>query len=185
MRNVVIWPEKKSQPNLKIMYKYSSTFFFIAILLTSCVTTSNIPTNISSQIPDDANAIKLYSNGSSSNFYKTIYKSLAKRGFSISQENEEMGTLSTGFKDIDQGTTLKINVFVEKNDNGSVATLRGLWGLTSSMGAGLTAATGSSLGGTSAESANWGKTGRPKVAFGQLSVIANDIDHEKLKYISE
>ena len=167
------------------MLKRSPILFLLIITFISCVTTSNIPTEVSSEIPDDANAIKLYSNESSSNFYKTIYKTLASKGFSISQENSDMGTISTGFKDIEQGTTLKINVFVEEAESGSVATLRGLWGVTSSTAAGLTAATGSNLGGSSAEAANWGKSGRPKVAFGEMAVIANEIDHEQLEYLSE
>tara|TARA_R110002124_G_scaffold46903_2_gene140216 strand:- start:343 stop:807 length:465 start_codon:yes stop_codon:yes gene_type:complete len=154
-------------------------------MIVSCVSTKNIPTNISSEIPDDANAIKLYSDNSASKLYSDIYKSLAQKGFSFAQENKDMGTISTDFKDIEQGTTLKINVFVEESDDGSIATLRGAWGVTSSFGAGLTAATGSSLGGTSAEEANWGKSGRPKVAFGELAVIANDINHKRLEYVSE
>ena len=100
-------------------------------------------------------------------------------------QHQNCTVISTDFKDIEQGTTLKINVFVEESDDGSIATLRGAWGVTSSFGAGLTAATGSSLGGTSAEEANWGKSGRPKVAFGELAVIANDINHKRLEYVSE
>lgn len=167
------------------MLRNQLLFVVSAIFLTSCVTTSNIPTEVSSEIPDDANAIELYSNESSSDFYKTIYQHLASEGFSISQENSEMGTLSTGFKEVGQETTLKIDVFVEKNNNGSKATLRGSWNVTSSMGAGITAATGASLGGTSAERASWDQSGRPKVAFGEMAVIAKDIKHQKIEYISD
>lgn len=167
------------------MLKHQLTFVLFALIFTSCVTTSNIPTEVFSEIPDDANAIELYSNESSSDFYKTIYQHLASEGFSISQENNEMGTFSTGFKEVGQETTLKIDVFVEKNDNGSKATLRGSWNVTSSMGAGITAATGASLGGTSAESASWDQSGRPKVAFGEMTVIAKEIEHNQLEYLSK
>ena len=167
------------------MLKQKATFVLFTLLLTSCVTTSNIPTEVSSEIPDDANAIELYSNESSSDFYKTVYQHLASEGFSISQENSEMGTLSTGFKEVGQETTLKIDVFVEKGNNGSKATLRGSWNVTSSMGAGITAATGASLGGTSAERASWDQSGRPKVAFGEMAVIAKEIEYQKLEYISD
>lgn len=167
------------------MLRSQLLFIGFAIFLTSCVTTSNIPTEVSSEIPDEANAIELYSTESPSDFYKTIYQHLASEGFSISQENSEMGTLSTGFKEVGQETTLKIDVFVEKFDNGSKATLRGSWNVTSSMGAGITAATGASLGGTSAERASWDQSGRPKVAFGEMAVIAKDIEHQKLEYISD
>lgn len=167
------------------MLRNNITLTLFALLLTSCVTTSNIPTEVSSEIPDEANAIELYSTESPSDFYKTIYQHLASEGFSISQENSEMGTLSTGFKEVGQETTLKINVFVEKNNNGSKATLRGSWNVTSSMGAGITAATGASLGGTSAERASWDQSGRPKVAFGEMVVIAKDIRHQKIEYISD
>lgn len=76
-------------------------------------------------------------------------------------------------------------MFVEKNNNGSKATLRGSWNVTSSMGAGITAATGASLGGTSAERASWDQSGRPKVAFGEMVVIAKEIEHDQLEYLSE
>ena len=167
------------------MLKQKATFVLFVLILSSCVTTSNIPTEVSTEIPDDANAIELYSNDSPSDFYKTIYQHLASEGFSISQENSEMGTLSTGFKEVGQETTLKIDVFVENNDNGSKATLRGSWNVTSSMGAGITAATGASLGGTSAERASWDQSGRPKVAFGEMAVIAKDIEYQQLEYISD
>ncbi|MFD2531789.1 hypothetical protein [Gracilimonas halophila] len=167
------------------MLSKNITFILFALILTSCVTTSNIPTEVSSEIPDDANAIELYSTESPSDFYKTIYQHLASEGFSISQENSEMGTFSTGFKEVGQETTLKIDVFVEKDNNGSKATLRGSWNVTSSMGAGITAATGASLGGTSAERASWDQSGRPKVAFGEMAVIAKEIEYQKLEYISD
>jgi hypothetical protein len=170
--------------NNNIMFKRTSIFLLLTFVV-SCVSTKNIPTSISSEIPDDANAIKLYSNNPASKFYSDVYKTLAQKGFSFTQENKDMGTISTNFKDIGQGTTLKINVFVDKSDTGSVATLRGAWGVTSSFGAGLSAATGSSLGGTSAEEANWGKSGRPKVAFGEMAVIAKEIDHNQLEYLSK
>src|SRR5680860_798897 len=112
------------------MFKRTLIFLFLTIIV-SCVSTKNIPTNISSEIPDDANVIKLYSDNSASKLYSDIYKSLAQKGFSFAQENKDMGTISTDFKDIEQGTTLKINVFVEESDDGSIATLRGAWGVTS------------------------------------------------------
>lgn len=166
------------------MIKYSMIPFVLLIAL-SCVSTSNIPTEISYEIPDNANVIQLYSSDSPSDFYRTIYRSLASKGFSFAQENADMGTFSTEFKDIGQGTVLKINAFIEESDNGSIAKLRGSWGVTASMGAGITAATGSSLGGTSAEEANWGKSGRYKVAFGEMAVIANKIDNVRIEYLSE
>jgi len=158
--------------------------FLLLIITVSCATTSNIPTEITSQIVDNSNVIKLYSSNPPSDFYRTIYRSLASQGFSFAQENAEMGTFSTDFKEIGQGTVLRINLFIEEFENGSVATFRGLWNVTASMGFGISAATGGSLGG-SAEEANWGKSGRPKIAFGEMAVIANNIDHVRIEYLSE
>lgn len=167
------------------MLKQHLIFVFLAFLFTSCVTTSNIPTDVSSEIPDDANVIELYSNESPSDFYKTIYRHLASEGFSFAQENADMGTFSTEFKHIGQDTVLKISTFIEESDNGSIAKLRGSWGVTASMGLGITAVTGGNLGGTSAEEANWGKSGRYKVAFGEMAVIAKEIEHDQLEYLSD
>jgi len=166
------------------MFKYSM-ILFVLLMVISCVSTSYIPTEVSSEIPDNANVIQIYSSDSPTDFYRTIYRSLASQGFSFSQENEDLGTFSTEFKDIGQGTVLKIYAYIEESGNGSIAKLRGSWGVTASMGAGITAATGSSLAGTSAEEANWGKSGRYKISFGEMAVIANKIDHDRIEYLSE
>lgn len=158
--------------------------FLLLIITVSCVTTSNIPSEISSQITDNANVIKIYSSTPPSDFYRTSYRSIASQGFSFAQENDEMGTFSTEFKEIGQGTALRINVFIEESESGSIAILRGLWNVTASTGFGIAAATGGSLGG-SAEEANWGKSGRPKIAFGEMAVIANNIDNMRIEYLLE
>ena len=155
----------------------------LALLVAGCVTTAHVPPEIARRIPNDAVAIKLYSNESPADYYRTIYRGLVSDGFGISQENQEMHTLATDFKEIGQGTTLKISVFVDDWEGGSVATIRGKWGVTASFGAGVSAATGANLGGTSAEEATWGSSGRPKAAFGEMAVIATKLPHERLEYV--
>ncbi|MEX1011062.1 MAG: hypothetical protein WDZ29_03290 [Balneolaceae bacterium] len=160
------------------------TLGLFTILLTSCVTTSNIPTEISSGIPDDANVINLYSTESPSDFYTTIYRHLASRGFGFTQENPEMGTLTTDFIPIDKGYSLQINIFIDEIENESVASLRGKWGFTRTRGAIASTLTGGNFEG-SAEFIRWGGDSNMKYIFGEMAVIANKIEHQRLEYISD
>jgi hypothetical protein len=158
-------------------------FIGALLFLGGCVTTSNVPTDIADDIPEDARSIRLYSNQNPAEYYRIIYQSFVRSGFSIAQENGEMGTFSTDFKEIGQGTTLRINVFVEETTSGSVATMRGQWGLTATMAAGFSAALGASTAGATEEEANWGSSGRPRSAFGAMAVLAADIPHTRLEYV--
>jgi hypothetical protein len=157
----------------------------LCLFILSCVSLSHIPREITQDIPKGSKLIKLYSGDSVEAYFKRIYRALAAAGFSIKQENKEMGTLSTDFKDIGQGTTLKIVAYIEEYNSGSVATLRGEWGITSSTAAGLSAGFGVEVGGSTAEEAVWSGSGRPKLAFGELAVIANRIEHERIEYSNE
>lgn len=161
---------------------------FLAMLLPlalgSCVTASNVPPEIAAAIPNDARAIRVYSAEAPAFYYQTVYRALVARGFAIAHSDERMATLSTEFREIEgQGTTLKINVFVESaTDSGSVATLRGQWGVPASVAAGMSFAFGMSAAGGSAEEARWGASGRPKAAFGEMAVVASALPHTRLEY---
>jgi len=160
-------------------------FLIPFLALTGCVSASHIPPQITQDIPKDAKLIRLYCAESPDACFGNVYRTLAAAGFSIAQENQQMGTLSTDFKDIGQGTTLKVTAFLEEHDSGTIATLRGQWGITSSTAAGLSAGMGVNVGGSTAEDAVWGGSGRPKVAFGELAVLANKIEHNRLEYAKE
>lgn len=153
--------------------------------LASCVTTSAIPPEISAAIPRDARAVRIYSDQSAADLYRAVYQSIAARGFAVAQENQQMGTLSTQPKDIGQETTLSITIFVQDTTGGSMATLRGHWGVTAAMAAGLSAGFGASPAGGTADEARWGGMGREKVAFGEVAVIADGIPHTRLVYLSQ
>lgn len=157
----------------------------MTLLLAGCVSTSNVPDEIASGITSDARAIALYSDESPNDYYRAIYRSLAARGYAFEQENQDMGTMSTAFKEIGQGTTLKINIFVDEAEGGSMAMLRGQWGVTAEMAAGLSGGFGTSVAGGAANDAKWNDIGRPKAAFGELAVIANDLPHTNLEYKSD
>lgn len=157
----------------------------VAAVLSGCVTSSFVPDDIARGIPDGAKAIKLYSASSTDALYRDVYRELVRRGFGITQENEDMGTFSTDFNDIEQGTMLQVIVFVEDSDEGSVATMRGKWGIDATMAAGISAAAGAGVGGGGAEDAEWGASGRPGAAFGQMAIIASEIPHTRIEYERE
>lgn len=152
------------------------TVVAITLLFAGCVS-SNIPKELADEIPKGAKAIKLYSVATPEELYRSIFRKLAADGFSIENENQEMGTLSTGYKDVGQQTALRINVFVDEAAAGSVALFRGEWAVTSSM------ATAYGGGGTSADAAEWGKTGRPSVAFGAMALFVEQIPASKVEYL--
>ena len=95
-----------------------------------------------------------------------------------------MGTLTTDFKPLDNGYSLQINVFIEEIENESVASLRGKWGFTKTKGAFASVLTGGNFGG-SAEFIRWGGDNNMKYIFGEMAIIANDINHTNLEYIIE
>lgn len=151
------------------------------LLIFSCVAPKNIPNEISSKIPPDSKGIELYSNKTPDEFYGLIYNAILKNNYSIDQDNEKRKNLSTNFKGIGQETTLRINLFVEKTQNGSLATLRGDYGVSSAVAAAVGGTDKDNLG-----SAEWRKnSGRPQVAFGELAIFANKIEHTKLKYLTK
>ena len=141
--------------------------------LAACVTASTVPPELARTIPNDARAIRLFSDQSPADYYQTVYRSLVSRGFGIAQENQQMGTLTTQTKDIGQETLLKLIVYVQDTAGNSVATLRGQWEVTAAM-----------LFTGGASEAHWGGAGRAKRAFGEMAVIANVIPHTRTEYIS-
>jgi hypothetical protein len=156
----------------------------LALGVSACVNTANVPSGLAQAIPSDARAVRLYSNQPAADYYRVIYQSVAARGFAIAQENQQMGTFSTQPRDIGQETTLKVTVFVQDTSGGSVATLRGQWGVTAAMAAGLSAGFGANPAGGTADEAHWKGSGRPKTAFGELAVIADAISHTRIEYLT-
>ena len=145
----------------------------LTVGLSGCVSASTVPPERARTIPSDARAIRLYSDQSTADYYQAVYRSLVARGFGIAQENQQMGTLSTQTKDIGQNTLLKLTVYVQDTTGGAVATLRGQWEVTAEM-----------LFTGGASEARWGAAGRSKRAFGEMAVIANEVPHTRMEYIS-
>jgi hypothetical protein len=145
----------------------------------SCVSASNVPNELGTVIPDGSNCVAIHSTASPDTLYRAVYRALAADGFSIESHEAEMGTLTTGYKDVGQYTVLRINVFIDSSPGGSVAYLRGQWAVTTSF------ATAMGSGGATAEEAVWGKTGRPSVAFGEMANFAEKVTHVRIDYITK
>jgi len=153
----------------------------ILFLASGCVT-SKIPDPVASEIPEGSTEIVLQSDSSAGSYYDVVYRGLAREGFSFENQDDDRRTLTTGFREVGQETALQISVFVEEMGNGSQAILRGKWGLTNTMSAGVSAGVGANVSGGSAEQAAWGERGRPEVAFGEMVMIAREIPHSELVY---
>jgi hypothetical protein len=150
----------------------------LCLLLASCSNAREmVDPEVRSEIPEGATAVKITVAEPPAEVYRTIYQALAREGFEISEENEKMGTLSTAMKDIGEGTTMAVSVFVEEQEGQTVATMRSKWFLTGAASAGMAAMTGVSADGGNAQQSTWGNTGRGTQSFGRLAEIASGLPY--------
>lgn len=163
------------------MLERALVFALFALLFSACVTT-DIPDDLAGEIPDGATAIEVTSSQTPSDYYRTLFRELRRNGFTISEDNAEMLSMTTGFREVGQETTLQVSVFVEESPSGSRAVIRGRWGITTTMAAAASAATGGSVSGGSAERAEWDGSGRSKAAFGEMAEIVRGFPHQDLEY---
>lgn len=155
----------------------------LIISVSSCVTTSNVPADVAHDIPKGATAVVVHSQVSPAELYRSIHRQLASTGYEVTEHNDEMGTLSTGYRDAGQETMVKAIVYVSDDPGGSTATIRGQWTVSgsfaSSLGAGLGVAVSNG-----ANPAKW-SMGRPAVAFGELVTLAKLLPQVRVEYLTE
>jgi len=153
------------------------------LLLTGCVSTSStVSDKVAEDIPEGATSVVVTSTSSPGTLYESLYQTLTTNGYPIQDSNNEMRTVTTGFKEVGQETTLSINATVQEHESGARAVLRGQWGVTGSMAAGLSAATGGSVGKNVGETAEWKPRNRAGVAFGALASFAQELPHKAIEY---
>lgn len=148
--------------------------FAAALLLTGCVSAGKmIDDDVAASIPRGANVVELRSDLSPGDLYNDLYEHLARSGYEIMQSDDGRGTLSTAPRDIGEDTRLAIRVFVEEDEAGSRASMRGTWGVSGTFGAGFSAALGASVNDGAADPAVWKGSGRPALAFGRMAEVAS------------
>jgi hypothetical protein len=166
-------------------YATLSLALVLCLLLTGCVNAgAGLSPETQEQIPDGANVIRLTSDRAPSEYYDALYQELARKGYEITQSDEEQNTLSTAPKTSGQETTLALRLFIDERDSegGSLALLRGRWGVSGSMAAGMGAAFGAGMDKNMGEPAVWKQNHRAGVAFGQLVKTAQDLPHQQISY---
>ncbi len=149
-----------------------------------------VPSEIAQAIPQNARAVKVYSDQPPADYYRTVYRALVGRGFDVHWWNKDQkrGTLSTEFKDFNPLTALKLNVVVEDAPGGSVATLRGQERDSDDHNRNKNIAyEAAGMGELSsdhgrAEDAIWKE--HSGAAFGEMAVIANALPHTRVEYVS-
>ena len=159
------------------------------IMLSGCVSArTTIPADVADQIPLDANVIRLYSDTAPSDFYRSLYRETVARGYEIAESNNEMLTFSTAYRNTVQETTVALSIFVADRDGGSMAIMRGRWGVSASVAGALGATFGTSVEKEVGEMAKWKPRERSGIAFGQIAVLADQIAHNldaRLEYAQE
>lgn len=135
-----------------------------------------MPEHLLSKIPNNANAIELYSTEDSEEFYELIFKKLDDLGFEIEHSYDEQKKITTEFRAIDSETTLKIHVFVKDTRHGSVAQFDGKWSSDSFTNAIFN---GNKGGGSTAK---WSR-GASKDAYGAMAVVADKIEHASIQFL--
>lgn len=141
--------------------------------------TTNIPIQISSQIPDQANVIQISSEKESDKLFEHICQVITSNGFKIEHKDSNELTLETEFVEFKNNTTLQINVSVEKTKTESKAILKGRIkdGSLSKLFAKHNKPE------ISFES-KWCSTKFPRLSFGTLAFLANqEIAHTEINYL--
>ena len=133
---------------------------------------TDIPTRISSQIPNNANLIQLVSRMPVHDFKQEIIKIIKTEGFQIETDDKSTQNITTNFKKIDQETSLKIEVKIEEQDNSTLATLKGKAGFYF-------------LDKKRAIESVWCKLKTRRKTFGKLAVIASKMNYDKIKFTQQ
>lgn len=166
----------------------------LAFPLIACVTVNNIEDRVANSIPEDANAVLIFSPLSVNAAYDEAYLKLAKAGYTIIQEHKNDGDLFATFttmpNSIGQGTILVVKALVEPIAEGSSIVLRGNWGLDSQTSASI-GAVSTSISGVATtysqssvvEPAVWKGVGRPKLAFAELVKISESLTSFEVQFI--
>jgi hypothetical protein len=146
------------------------------------------PLEIAQAIPQGARAVRVYSDQSPAEYYRTVYRALGGRGFVVQWWNEDQRrrTFSTDFKDFPL-TTLRLHLVVEAAPGGSVGTLRGEWRdsdySNSIENIALEAGGLGSLKKNHAPTHDAMWKGQSRYAFGEMAVIANALPHTRVEYV--
>lgn len=143
-------------------------FLSIGLLVAGCAT-SGMTSEQRSEIPANATAVELHSDKSADAFYQDAYRHLRRKGFRIAESNKEMRDLSTEGKSVGSSQTpLRVDLFVEPTDEGSVLTasaeyelMRGNWKPVAFKDSGT----------------------KYKVGFEELVLLLQNLPHQRMEYV--
>lgn|GEM_PF-2106918 len=155
----------------KIYHKIDSGNKKEAIKIANQAST-NIPIRISSEIPNNANLVQLFSKMPISDFKQEIIKKLKVEGFKIETDDKTSRNIATNFTKIDQETSLKIEVKIEELDNSTLATLKGKAGIYV-------------LDKKRSIESVWCKLKTRRKTFGKLAVVASKMSYDKIKFTQQ
>jgi hypothetical protein len=99
----------------------------LSFFIVGCATTIDLSEELESKISKNDNLVILYSENTASEYYKEIYRSLRRFGYSIDETNEDMLDISTNEIELEAGSLyLTLDIFIEENQEtgGSIAYLR-------------------------------------------------------------
>lgn len=139
---------------------------------------TDIPLSISSQIPDQANAIQILSQKTSEKLFEDICQVIRSNGYKIERKDSDNLNIETEFLEFKADTKLQIVVSVEEMKNNSKAIFKGkIKDLNLSK---LFAKHNKSD--ISFESM-WCDTKYPRLSFGELAVLVQEITHDEINYL--
>jgi hypothetical protein len=103
----------------------------VFLLLTAGCATSRLPDEMRSEIPASATTVQLHSDLPPDELYQGAYRTLRQKGFRFSETNEDMHNISTeGMRTGNSQTNLRIDLFVEPAERGSMLTATAEYELT-------------------------------------------------------
>lgn len=143
--------------------------------------TTNIPIEISSRIPNQANSIQLFSKIPASVYYNKLFQTLQLMGFDTSNKKEKLNSFSTEFKEFDKKVRLKIDVVVKDLDQKTTAILKGRSGIYFFHDPQYSNERKRNF----SVEAVWNEIKASRDAFGQMAVVANLIEQDKIVFKCE
>ena len=143
-----------------------SIVLFLLALVTGCASTSGTQDDI----PEGAKEIRVFSEEQPDAMFDILRRHLAAHDYEMEEEDDGDRTLETGFRDVGQGTQLKVRAEVQEAADGSVTVLHAHW---------------ASLGDSEAvEQAAWYPRDASSFAFGELVDIAKALPGS-LDYVTQ
>jgi len=164
---------------MKVLY-----FALFALILSSCAGSYTLlHQNDLEQIPEGSSKVVVHVPYDQNKLLTHIAKYFAREGYPVQTDKVAM-QVSTGFKSIEGGASVRMIASVDTVENGSRVIISGEWGLNSDGQAAMYAFAGMNMSGTSNKVINEGRltSTKPGIAFQHMVLAAKSVPAGTITY---